>query len=250
VPNRSEQWSDVQVAGHTCQLFEPGKSSEHGYTVLYLHGSHLERLADHPRVVREFEKHGLRVVAPLTGLSWWADRKSPDFDPDISAEEYLLQHVLPFLREHWQCEPPQIGLMGVSMGGQGALRLAYKHPKTFPVVSAICPAVDFQQKIEEGDPVLSRMYDDPESGRQDTATLHIHPLNWPQHQWFCCDPEDLRWWESADRLRMKLSSLGVPFECDLETQAGGHTWKYFARMAIPAVDFLANRLERERLRIV
>ena len=61
------------------------------------------------------------------------------------------------------------------------------------------------------------MYRDAEQARQDTATLHIHPLNWPRHQWFCCDPADYRWHDSADRLRMKLYSLGVPYECDLET---------------------------------
>jgi hypothetical protein len=48
---------------------------------------------------------------------------------------------------------------------------------------------------------------------------------------------------------MKLYSLGVPFECDLETRAGGHTWKYFVRMADRVFGFLMERLERERLRI-
>jgi len=250
VADEKNQWTEIEVAGHPCHLFEPTKPTGHGETVLYLHGSHKEHLADHPRVVREFEKHGLRVVAPITGLSWWGDRVSPDFDPQLSPETFILKHVLPMMVERFECKPPRIALMGVSMGGQGALRLAYKHPNTFPVVAAICPAIDFQQKVDEGDPVLSQMYVDAEVARQDTATLHIHPLNWPRHQWFCCDPNDERWWESADRLRMKLYSLGVPYECDLETEAGGHTWKYFSRMAVPALEFIANRLERERLRIV
>ena len=64
------------------------------------------------------------------------------------------------------------------------------------------------------------MYRDAEDARQDSALLHIHPLNWPRNQFFCCDPTDYRWHDSADRLRMKLWSLGVPFECDLDTVAG------------------------------
>jgi S-formylglutathione hydrolase FrmB len=136
------------------------------------------------------------------------------------------------------------------MGGQAALRMAYKHPSVFPTVAAISPAIDFQKRIEEGiDPGLDFMYRDAEDARQDTATLHIHPLNWPRHQWFCCDPDDERWWDSADRLRMKLYSLGVPHLCDLETRAGGHTWKYFVRMAEPALAFVVDRLEKERLRV-
>jgi len=49
---------------------------------------------------------------------------------------------------------------------------------------------------------------------------------------------------------MKLFSLGVLHECDLETTAGGHTWEYFNHMAPRAIDFLAEALERERLRVV
>jgi S-formylglutathione hydrolase FrmB len=136
------------------------------------------------------------------------------------------------------------------MGGQGALRMAYKYPDLFPTVAAISPAIDYQKRIVEGvDPGLDFLYRDAEDARQDTALLHIHPLNWPRNQFFCCDPSDLRWHESADRLRMKLASLGVPFECDLET-AGGHGWTYYEQMAEPAIRFLYERLERERMRIV
>ena len=105
-------------------------------------------------------------------------------------------------------------------------------------------------RLDEGDEVLLEMYGDRESARQDTALLHVHPLNWPRHQYFCCDPADERWFESADRLRMKLGSLGVMFERDLETTGGGHGFDYYNRMAEKAVGFLHNGLERERLRVV
>ena len=250
MPTHAEQWTKITVAGHPCRVFEPTNPSPHGYTILYLHGSHLENLADQPRITQQFEQHGLRVIAPLTGVTWWSDRIASEFDPTISVEKYLLESVLPYVKERWQAEPPRMALLGPSMGGQGALRLAYKYPNIFPTVAAVFPAIDFHKKIEEGDPTLSAMYRDAEDARQDTATLHIHPLNWPRNQFFCCDPDDVRWWESADRLRMKLYSLGVPFECDLETRAGGHTWKYFVRMADRVFGFLVERLERERLRVL
>lgn len=250
MPTHADQWFDIQIDGHTCRVFEPTNPSPYGYTVLYLHSRYVEHLADHPRITRLLERYGLRAISPVTGLTWWSNRIAVAFDEHITAEQYVLQSVLPYLAEHWQCRPPRIALYGGSMGGQGALRLAYKHPDQFPVVAAIFPSIDFQKRIREGDPLLSAMYRDEEDARQDTATLHIHPLNWPRHQWFCCDPTDHRWWDSADRLRMKLSSLGVPHECDLETRAGGHTWKYFARMSEPALAFITERLEQERLRIL
>jgi len=248
--NLAGDWQQIEIAGHPCYTYVPPQPSEHGYTVLYMHGYYQGVPMEHPKMMEHFDRHGLRVIAPLTRRSWWSERICPDFDPEITVVDYLMNEVLPYLEKEWQCVPPQIALMGASMGGQGALRLSYKRPNIFPVVTAFFPAVDFQIRIEEGDKILSKMYSDAEDARQDTATLHIHPLNWPRHQWFCCDPVDVRWHDSADRLRMKLFSLGVLHECDLETSAGGHTWEYVEHMAERAVDFVAERLEQERLRVV
>lgn len=242
-------WSEVALAVHACWVFEPAVPSQHGYVVVYLHGSDVGRLADLPEYTGQFDRFGLRVIQPITGPSWWSDRIWPEFDAAISAEAYVLERVVPHVAERWSARPPRLALLGMSMGGQGALRIAYKHPDVFPTVAAISPAVDFHQKLARGiDPVLAELYRDEEDARQDTALLHIHPLNWPRNQFFSCDPTD-PWHESADRLRMKLWSLGVPFQCDLETVAGGHSLQYARRMAEPAVQFLAEKLEAERLRL-
>jgi S-formylglutathione hydrolase FrmB len=243
-------WSGITLLDHPCRIFEPAEPSPHGYTVVYLHCSRSASLRGYPAFTREFERFGLRVIEPVSGLSWWTDRIWPEFDSNITAERYVLERVVPYVAERWDAQPPRLALLGVSMGGQAALRMAYKHPNVFPTVAAISPAIDFQKRIEEGiDPGLDVMYRDIEDARQDTATLHIHPLNWPRHQFFCCDPEDVRWHESADRLRMKLWSLGVPFEYDLETSAGGHSFEYASHMALRAIEFIAKSLEQERLRV-
>jgi S-formylglutathione hydrolase FrmB len=243
-------WSTDTVAGHPVDLYVPPAPSPHGYVVLYLHGVHLNRLHDKAAFIAEFDRHGLSVVAPQTQRSWWTDKICDEFDPNISAEQHLLKNVLPFVQQKLAAQPPRIAMLGTSMGGQGALRLAYKHPNVFPVVAAISPAIDFHKRYNEGDETIPQMYPDPEAARQDTAILHIHPLNWPRHQFFCCDPLDYRWHDSADRLRMKLWSLGVPHECDLETTGGGHGFDYYNRMAPRAIQFLVDRLEAERRRVV
>jgi S-formylglutathione hydrolase len=108
------------------------------------------------------------------------------------------------------------------MGGHGALRIAYQNARRIGAVAALRPAIDCHALIDTpgaNDPryeALRLIYADPERARQDSAILHIHPLNWPRKQWFGCAPGDL-WWEGAERLRMKLYSLGVPHECDLES---------------------------------
>jgi S-formylglutathione hydrolase FrmB len=242
-------WTDVDVAGHVCEIYEPPRLNEHGYVVVYLHGVHLNHLHDKPAFLREFDRHGLRVVCPRTARSWWTDRICSEFDNKISAECYVRDHVLGWIREHWQVEPPRIALLGTSMGGQGALRMSFKHPGKFPVLAALAPAIDYHTRMDEGDETLGLMYADKEAARQDTATLHVHPLNWPRNIYFACDPTDTRWHESADRLRMKLAALGIPFEADLETSGGGHGFEYYSRMAEPALSFITQRLESERLRV-
>jgi pimeloyl-ACP methyl ester carboxylesterase len=243
-------WTTMEVAGHPCDIFEPPRPNEHGLVVLYLHGVHLTRLVDNRIFTAEFAQHRLPVIAPQTGRSWWTDKICPEFDPRITPERHVLDNVLPLIQQRWGAVPPRIALLGTSMGGQGALRFALKHPATFPVVAAISPAIDYHLRWNEGDETLPTMYTDSENARQDTATLHVHPLNWPRNIWFCCDPNDYRWHQSADRLRMKLAALGIPHESDLETTGGGHGFAYYDLMASRAVGFLAEQLQRELLRVV
>jgi hypothetical protein len=273
MPKATGNWHDVTIAGHPCQYYEPIELSEHNQCVLYLHDLDLRRLQGNTSFEYQCDLHGLRLLAPQSGPTWWSSRICQEFDTTLSAEAYLLNCVMPQITQRWNCKPGQFALLGMGMGGQGALRIAYKHPNTFPVVAAIKPAIDYQIRIEEGDQTLARMYNDAEDARQDTATLHIHPLNWPRQQWFCGDPADYRWYDSVDRLRMKLHSLGVPFECDLQTSYMNRATEnmnpstdpstmvhpeakpvsppsdYSDQMVAPAFSFLATALEHERLRV-
>lgn len=243
-------WSETTIAGKACDVYEPPQRNPHGFAVLFLHGVHLGRLTENAAFCREFDRYGLPVVCPMTARSWWTDKICEEFDPHITAERHVLDRVIPFVCERFQTSLGRIALLGTSMGGQGALRFAFKHPQKFPIAVGISPAIDYQVRyFDEGEVTIPQMYPDPESVRQDTATLHVHPLNWPRNIWFCSDPTDERWHESAQRLHMKLYSLGIMHECDLETVAGGHSWNYYDHMAPRALTFLNERLEQERRRV-
>jgi S-formylglutathione hydrolase FrmB len=243
MPNAGS-WLEIALHGHPCDVFEPAAPQADGFAVLYLHGVRLNRLSDNAVFTSLFDQHGLRAICPHTQRSWWTDRICAEFDPQLTAEKHVLDNVLPCIEQRWGICPPGIALLGTSMGAQGALRLAFKHPRQFPVTAAISPAIDYQQRWREGDQTLRQMYADAEAARQDTATLHVHPLNWPRHVWFCCDPADERWFDSADRLRMKLYSLGIPHECDLSTTAGGHSFAYYEHQAPAALSFIVDRLQQ------
>lgn len=243
-------WTEEIVGGHACDVFTPASRRESGEVLLYLHGVHLQRLVDKPNYCEQFVRYGLPVVAPVTQRSWWTDRICPEFDREVTAERHVLDRVLPWIEQRFGAMPPKVGLFGTSMGGQGALRIAYKHPRTFPVVAAVSPALDFQNWMKKGDAVLRSMYRDVEAARQDTALLYIHPLDYPRYQFFCCCPQDEEWFEGADRLRMKLASLGVQFQADLETPGAGHGFAYYETMAEKAIRFLVESLGENARRLV
>ena len=135
------------------------------------------------------------------------------------------------------------------MGGQAALRLAFKYPQMFPVASGIASALDYHELYGHGTP-LDDMYDSKEQCRQDTALMHVPPYNPPPHLHFCIDPEDVDWYRGNDRLHEKLNALGVAHTADLTTQAGGHSSDYFNHMATPALRFIYQGLATESRRLL
>jgi S-formylglutathione hydrolase len=239
-------WQSVEVAGKTCDLFEP---SRHGpFVLLHLHGVGMETLAGNSAWTALLEDRGLAAICPHGKRSWWTNRICREFDPRLTAERHILDNVLPFIHDRWGAAPPAIGLTGISMGGQGALRLAMKHARKFPVVAAISAAIDYQNWYGEGT-TIDEMYPDGEAVRQDTATLHVHPLNWPRQMLFVIDPADDAWFDGNRRLHEKLAALGIPHEYDFDTRSGGHSWNYFNAMARRVIEFVQRGLEAEGRRV-
>jgi pimeloyl-ACP methyl ester carboxylesterase len=241
-------WTRLNIGGKPADVYDLSESTKPRFGVLYLHGAGLETLVDCPAFTRSFDELRLACICPHGQRSWWADRICTEFDPQLTPERHLLQSVVPYFRERWDIAPRSIGLLGISMGGQGALRLAFKHPQMFPVVAAIAPAIEYHELYGQGTP-LDEMYDSKEQCRQDTVPMHIHPSKFPPHIFYCIDPAD-PWLRGCDRLHEKLGALGVPHQIDLTLRAGGHSWDYFNHMAERAVRFVHQGLEQESRRLL
>ena len=241
-------WREVEIGGKRADLFVPAQRRDPQSAVLFLHGHARITLKDNPVYTAQLEKQGLIALCPHGERSWWANRICREFDEHITPLAYLREQVLPWFASEFGIKPPAIGLLGISMGGQGALRLSYAHPNEFPVVVALSPIIDVQLLYGHGLP-LDEMFPNAEAVRQETVVLHLHPLNWPRHQLLLCDPSDHDWFDGFDRLLGKLRSTGIPFEVDAMTRAGGHSWEYFNHQAPQIINFLVERLEKERLRL-
>jgi S-formylglutathione hydrolase FrmB len=246
----------IEVGGHACELHAPPEPRP-GRALIYLHGVRERWLQDMPALTELVEQQRLPVIAPRTGRSWWLDRIVPSFDRGITPERYVVETIRGEVSRRFGVEPPGIALVGTSMGGQGALRIAYRHPATFPVAAAIAPAIDFHQAMREaGDrddgesyDTLWQLFGDVERARQETAILHVHPLNWPRHQFFASDPDDVHWHDGAVRLHGKLAALGIPHVAVLEPRGGGHGVEYYDKVAPDALRFVLDALDQESRRL-
>jgi pimeloyl-ACP methyl ester carboxylesterase len=242
-------WSEMALGGKMVEVFEPPGAERARFGLLFLHPLGLETLRGRSAFTKILDERTLPCVCPHVKRSWWTDRICAEFDPKLSAESHVLDNVMPIFKDRWGILPRAVGIFGISMGGQGALRLAFRHPRLFPVAAGIASALDFHELYGEGSP-LDDMYDSKEQCRQDTALMHIIPHDYPPHLFFCIDPDDLAWYRGNDRLHEKLSALGVPHTLDMTTQAGGHSWEYFDHMAEPTLRFLYENLEKESRRLL
>jgi S-formylglutathione hydrolase FrmB len=236
-------WRTEMLDGRRVDIFVPHAEMRPQAAVLFLHGHGRVLLNENMVFSRLFQQHGLVAVCPDGGRSWWLDVVCREFDAELTPQRWLMNSVVPFIERTFGIATPRIALLGVSMGGQGVLQLAFRYASRFPVVAAISPAVDFHQLYGSGIP-LDSMFSDPEAARQASVVLNLHPLAWPRYQFFCCDPADTEWFDGAARLGMKLSSSGILHERDLETSGGGHSWDYMNRMAGKSLNHIVDSLRK------
>ena len=234
-------WSNTVIAGKSADVFVPSSAIDPVGVVLFLHGYDGVTLRNNPDYTRELDRWGLACVCPIGPQCWWTDRVHVPFDARVSPVDFLKQQVPTFCRERWQIEPPLIAVCGVEMGGQGALQLAYRHARQFPIVVAVSPKVDFETWHGHGT-TLDGIFPDREAARQATVILHLHPLNWPKHQLLLCDPADHYCHDGVETLMTKLSSTGIPFDMDIQTTHGGFGWAYANHMAPRVMNFVAEKL--------
>jgi S-formylglutathione hydrolase FrmB len=231
-----------------CVLLPPSYDSEKArrYPVLYLlHGlgddeQMLIRSGGFNLVEDLWERHQISefvIATPAGGASFYIN----SLDGRNRYEDFFLQEFVSKIERRYRAKPGRAfrALAGISMGGYGALHLAFQHPELFASVGAHSgallerlPAVagsDSRQtarsRIFAGvfgaplDPTFWRKNDPLTIARTaNLAGLHIY---------FDCGSQDDFGFESgAADLDKILVSRHVPHEFHL--YPGGHNWVYFA----------------------
>jgi pimeloyl-ACP methyl ester carboxylesterase len=200
-------------------------SSTAKYAVLYLHDIPLLSKAIIETLGTEFA-----VIAPLPNVNqYWSQRVCKNDRNSISAEEYLITEVIPWIAARYAAP---IAIVGHGVGGQAALRLAFRYPDRLPIVASLEGVLDLQDRYGTGSP-LDELYDRREQVRQDTAVLQVRQNAAPPQIWFACDTTSEQW-RGHDRLHEKLNAVGVPHVWQQrDAEQAAVQCREFLRVAIP-----------------
>lgn len=234
----SGNWIQANVGGHPVEAWVPEVCST-PEAILFLHDLDAIATSQHETWRAILESSSVPVICPLAGRTWWLSIPTTQF-PENGPLGWVREEVVPYIEQTWQMKPPRIGIIGIGMGGQGALNLSYRSARQFPVVAVISAAIDFHP-YQASEPALSEVFESVEAARQETATLHLHPLNWPLSQRIACHPADRFWFDGCERLASKLDSSGIPFERELGSLTAFDRTLYESRQLRLSIEYvLAN----------
>lgn len=190
--------------------------------------------------IREF-----LIVTPDGDTSFYINSR----DGHERYEDFLIREFIPFIERNYRIksERKDRGIGGVSMGGYGALHLAFRYPQLFTSVSANSAAL--MEKLPDvrfADPrhspllrVLGAFGSPPDAAyweRNNPFTLVRTARLAGLKIYFDCGTEDDYGFEDgAQKLNDLLNSLHIPHEFHL--YPGGHNAIYFAQHMPAALEF-------------
>ncbi|XID75381.1 S-formylglutathione hydrolase [Alkanindiges sp. WGS2144] len=73
------------------------------------------------------------------GAGFYIDAVQEPWAPHYKMESYITQELYQLVQDHFPVEAGKVGIFGHSMGGHGALTLAFKYPELYSSVSAFAP---------------------------------------------------------------------------------------------------------------
>ena len=186
------------------------------------------------------------IVTPAAGATFYIN----SHDGKTRYEDFLVQEFLPGIEKKFRVKPGRENhaVSGASMGGYGALHLAFRHPELFSSVSAHSAAL-----IEKLPTFLAGVAPNSGRGRVLGSTFGIpsDPVFWERNSpitlakavqlngmkiyFDCGDQDDFGFEAGATALDRALTSRKISHEFHL--YPGRHDWQYFAAHLPASLEF-------------
>lgn len=247
-----------------CVLLPPGYDTERSrrYPVLYfLHGlGDNEQFFIHTgglNLVEDlWEQHQLAdflIVTPQGGTSFYINSR----DGRRRYEDFFLEEFLPGIEKRYRAETSRgnRGIAGISMGGYGALHIAFRHPQIFRAVAVHSAALLENLpsiSVESASPQITALrrvlggtfgspFDAAFWNRNDPLRIARETNLTGLKIYFDCGSEDDYGFDSgAEALDKLLTARHIPHEYHL--YSGSHDWTYFAQHLPASLEFEGRAL--------
>lgn len=245
-----------------CILLPPGYDAQTAqrYPILYfLHGlGDNEQMFVHSggfNIVEDLWEAGrignFLIATPAAGASFYIN----SFDGRWRYEDFFLQEFVPAIEKRYRVRVRRASraIAGISMGGYGALHLAFRHPELFVAASAHSaalieklPAVTMVDPATRGRTrMLGNVFGSPPDrafwDRNNPLVIaHTANLAGLKVYFDCGKDDDYGFNDGAGTLDRILTSQHIPHEFHM--YPGGHNWPYFAEHLPASLEFSSRAL--------
>ncbi|MGX5688700.1 alpha/beta hydrolase [Arcticibacter tournemirensis] len=211
-------------------IFPEDYSTGKEFPVVYLlhgHGNNYRAWSKVPFLTEAADKYHMILVCPDGGYSsWYFD--SPE-DSKWKYETYVSDELVKWVDKNYKTRKSREGraITGLSMGGHGALYLAFRHQDVFGAAGSMSGGVDFRPFPNNWDIAarLGRYSEYPERWEQNTVINMLHLLTPGSLSLIIdCGTEDF-FYKVNENLHSKLIDRNIPH--DYITRQGAHNWNYW-----------------------
>ena len=223
----------------------------------WLEGGRIEETLD--RLISSGDIHPLIVVMPDAGKSWYVN--SARFGGPGDYETAITRDLVAEIDAKYPtlAGPEHRAIAGVSMGGHGALRLAYMYPGVFSAVAALSPGIWLPGGVSEATGPASETAEQREKWYPKVAgetfdldifnqqspfsyIANLAEIDQPPAIFLAVGDDDF--WKLHDgtvEMYIELRRAGISPE--LRVGDGGHNWEYWRTVSEAALKFLSSHIQ-------
>ena len=187
---------------------------------------------------------GLAVIMPSVGNSFYANQKHGGRYFDYVSDELpeYIGKLLPFITT----KKEKTAVAGLSMGGYGALKIALRNPDRFSACAGLSGCLDMSVDIkadDEGwaDICVCNWGEDYKNTLPGSDEDLLHLLDtFPESKekpriYVACGTEDFLY---SQNITFKNYIADRGFDFVYEEGPGAHTWDFWDKWIVPAINFL------------
>lgn len=192
------------------------------------------------------------IVMPDGKVTWYAN----SYDGKDPWEDMFMDEFMPFIEREYRVRSKKEfrAIAGLSMGGNGALLLAMRHPDVFSSCVAMSAGTftDEEMLANDGyDNYFKNIYGPRQEGKlseywKSYSPLHllesVDPAKLKSVRYYIDCGDDDFLYKGNSALHVKMRDLGIPHE--YRVRNGGHEWSYWRSGLFDGVKFVSQSFRR------